>query len=101
MREEREKWNKKILKSFSISIRTVLFLELYCLSMLKLLAFRTCDVGGFLVFGVPNAKYLTFGTPDASALIRVLSSGMLNAKFFTFGTPNTKYPQSPNVPNAK
>ena len=53
------------------------------------------------MFGVPNAKYLTFNTPDASALIRVLASGMLNAKFFTFGTPNTKYSQSPNVPNAK
>ena len=36
--------------------------------MLKILEFETCDVGVFLVFGVPNAKYLKFGTPDASAL---------------------------------
>ena len=26
--------------------------------MLKVLEFETCDVGAFLVFGVPNAKYL-------------------------------------------
>ena len=32
--------------------------------MPKLLAFRTPHERGVLVFGVPSAKYLTFGTPD-------------------------------------
>ena len=30
--------------------------------------FSTSHEGLFLVFGVPNAKYLTFGTPDENAL---------------------------------
>ena len=33
------------------------------------LAFRTPHVRGFLMFDVPNAKYLTFNTLDASVLI--------------------------------
>jgi len=36
--------------------------------MPNFLAFKTFDVRGFLVFGVPNAKYLVFDTPNASAL---------------------------------
>ena len=43
-------------------------IALYCLSILKFGVFRTLDVGGFSVFGVPNAKNLAFGTPDASPL---------------------------------
>ena len=31
--------------------------------------FSTPHEGLFLVFGVPNAKYLAFGTPDKNALI--------------------------------
>ena len=34
--------------------------------MLQFLAFRTFNVGGFLVFGVPNAKNLPFGTHDVN-----------------------------------
>ena len=30
--------------------------------------FSTPDDALFLVFGVPNAKYLAFGTPDENAL---------------------------------
>ena len=37
--------------------------------MPNVLAFDTPHERGFLVFGVPNAKYLAFGTPDESALI--------------------------------
>ena len=37
--------------------------------MPKLLAFRTPHERGVLVFGVPSAKYLTFGTPDGDDLI--------------------------------
>lgn len=36
--------------------------------MPNILAFKTPDESGFLVFGVLNAKYLAFHTPDASAL---------------------------------
>ena len=35
--------------------------------MLNFLAFRTSDVGGFLVFGVSNVKILAFDTLYASA----------------------------------
>ena len=31
--------------------------------------FSTPHKGLFLVFGMPNAKYLAFGTPDENALI--------------------------------
>ena len=40
----------------------------YCSPMLNLLTFGTFDVRDFLVFGVPNAKYLAFDTPNANAL---------------------------------
>ena len=36
--------------------------------MCQLLAFRTPHERGFLVFGVPDAKCLAFGTPDGDAL---------------------------------
>ena len=36
--------------------------------MPNILAFTTLDESGFLVFGVSNAKYLTFDTPDRNAL---------------------------------
>ena len=36
--------------------------------MSNFLRLGTADEGWFLVFGVPNAKYLAFGTPDESAL---------------------------------
>ena len=40
------------------------------------MAFKTLDGGGFLEFGVSNAKYLAFDTLDENPLI----------KFFFFGT---------------
>ena len=36
--------------------------------MPNILAFTTPDKSGFLVFGVSNAKYLAFDTPDGNAL---------------------------------
>ena len=36
--------------------------------MPNILAFETPHDGLFLVFGVPNAKYLAFGIPDENAL---------------------------------
>ena len=41
--------------------------------MVKCLRFEVPDEYWFLVFGVPNAKYLAFGTPDGSALIVIQS----------------------------
>jgi len=36
--------------------------------MPKLLAYETSHESCFLVFGMPNIKYLTFGTPYENAL---------------------------------
>ena len=36
--------------------------------MPNILAFIMPDENGFLVFGVSNAKYLAFDTPDGNAL---------------------------------
>ena len=42
-------------------------MRLYCSASQNLLAFNTPHDGLFLVFGVPNAKYLAFSTPDGNA----------------------------------
>ena len=68
MIERREKIIKKLISAYSISGRTVLFLERNCSYVPNVLAFDTPYEGGFLVFGVPNAKYLTFDTPNENAL---------------------------------
>ena len=65
MREEREKIIKKI---YRIVIRMLLYLRRHCSLMPNILAFRTPHESGFLVFGVSNAKYLAFDTPDENAL---------------------------------
>ena len=36
--------------------------------MPNILTFRTPIMSGFLVYGVPNAKYLAFDTPNGNAL---------------------------------
>ena len=36
--------------------------------MPNIMAFKTLDEGGFLKFGVSNAKYLAFDTLDGNAL---------------------------------
>ena len=60
--------NTKIcLARKTFSAGTISNTALYHSLMLNILAFRTSDVGGFLVFGVPNAKILALGTPYASA----------------------------------
>ena len=62
------KENKKILNTYSISVRTLSYLKAYCSLMPNILAFTTPDKSGFLVFGVSNAKYLAFDTPDGNTL---------------------------------
>ena len=42
--------------------------------MPNILAFRTPHESDFLVFGVSNAKYLAFDTPDENALIKGVKS---------------------------
>ena len=44
-------------------------LRLYYSLMQNILTFKTPDMSGFLVFGVPNTKDLAFDTPDGNALI--------------------------------
>ena len=44
------------------------FVEHHCSTMVFLLAFGTSHEAKILVFGVPNAKNLAFGTLDANAL---------------------------------
>ena len=58
---------------FGIDVCTVSYLRRYCSDVVKCLRFKVLDEDWFLVFGVPNAKYLAFGTPDGSALIVIQS----------------------------
>ena len=69
MREEREKRIKKILNQNGISVHTLSYLRAYCSMSQNFETFSTLDDALFLVFGVPNAKYLAFGTPDENALM--------------------------------
>ena len=49
-------------------IRTMPIVEVYCSKCQIYLVFGIFAVGGFLVFGVLNAKNFAFSTLDASAL---------------------------------
>ena len=51
-----------------MAVRTVSYLRWYCSCVPKFLAFGTSHEAHGLGFGVPNAKYLAFGTPDEGAL---------------------------------
>ena len=51
---------------YSIFFHTIPKMERYCSCVLNIITFRTSHGRGFLVFGVPNAKYLAFGTPDGT-----------------------------------
>ena len=53
---------------YSTFVYTVPKIERYCSRVSKFIGCRTPHEKGFLVFGVPNAKYLAFGTPDENAL---------------------------------
>ena len=45
--------------------------------MLKFIGFRTPHEKGFLVFGMPNAKYLAFGIPDGNALVKNIMKNVI------------------------
>ena len=53
---------------FGTDVRIVSYLRQYCSHVSNFLRFGRVDEGWFLVFGVPNAKYLAFGTLDESSL---------------------------------
>ena len=61
--------NKKIINTYAIFIRIVPKMRTYCSMSQNFLAFSKHHDALFLVFGVPNAKYLAFGTLDENALI--------------------------------
>ena len=71
-RERRKKVKKEErgneLKKNSIFICTVPKMEQYCSCVVKIITFGTSHERGFLVFCVPNAKYLAFGTPNGNTL---------------------------------
>ena len=48
--------------------------ELYCNKYQIYLAFGTSNGGGFLVFGVLNAKILAFTIPNANVIRALLST---------------------------
>ena len=43
-------------------------MKLYYSLMLNFVAYKKSDVEDFLVFGVPNAKFFAFGTPDTNTI---------------------------------
>ena len=79
-RKEREKvrvniWerenpvNKQIIKNFGIDVCTVSNMRRYYNMFQIFDTFRTPHEAWIVVFGVSNAKYLAFDTPDENALI--------------------------------
>ena len=54
---------------FGIDVCTVSYLRRYYSYVSNFLRSGRADEGWFLMFGVQNAKYMAFGTPDKSALL--------------------------------
>ena len=52
-------------------------MEWYCTCVSKFIAFRTSHEKGFLVFDVPNVKYLAFGILDGNALTALIFTTIL------------------------
>ena len=71
---------KWIIFFFSIFICTLPKIERYCSCVAKIITFGTSHWGGgdFLVFGVPNSKYLVFGTLDGNAFIWMFLNSFLS-----------------------
>ena len=60
--------NKKVNFFFSTSVCTVPKTEQYCSRVSKFIRFRIPHEKSFFMFDVPNAKYLTFDTPNDDVL---------------------------------
>ena len=56
----------------------------YCSMFQNFDTFNTPHDALFLVFGVPNAKYLAFGTPDSDALRNFIFLQLFSASFSLF-----------------
>ena len=85
-RQERKSKRKREEMNFffSIFIHTVPKMEQYCSCVvIKIITFGTPHERGFLVFGVPNGKYLAFGTPDGNALSNAQSFMVMRINLFT------------------
>ena len=67
--EGERKVNKIIKRNYNIFVRTLSYLRAYYSMSQNFETFSSPHKGLFLVFGVPNAKYLAFGTPDENALM--------------------------------
>ena len=63
----REKVNKIMKRNYSISVCTLSYLRAYCSMFQNFETFSTSHVGLFLMFDVPNVKYLVFDRPDENA----------------------------------
>ena len=64
--------NKQIIKIFGIDVRTISYLRWYCSMLQNFDAFETPQEAWIVVFGVSNAKYLAFDTPNENALTTFL-----------------------------
>jgi len=60
--------NKKTINTYGILIHTMPKMKAYCNMSQNFITFNTPHDALFLVFGVPNVKYLAFGTPNENAL---------------------------------
>ena len=67
-KSRRKRGNELKKKKISIFIRTVPKMERYCSCVVKIITFGTSHKRSILMFGVPNAKYLAFGTHNGNAL---------------------------------
>ena len=74
--QETSEWREKskLKKNNGIFVRIVPIVELYRNKYQIYLAFGTSNVGGFLVFGVLNAKILAFTIPNANVIRALLST---------------------------
>ena len=67
-----KKVNKIIKSNYSIFVCMLSYLKAYCSMSQSFETFSIPYEGLFLVFGVPNAKYLAFDTLDEDALSLLL-----------------------------
>ena len=78
-------------------VRTVSYLRWYCSYVLNFLRFGRANEEWFLVFGVPNAKYLAFGTLDESALRTTNAKKLYSYFIYTFSLSSQHTSLSPRL----
>ena len=80
-----------------MAVRTVSYLRWYCSYVSNFLRFGRADEGWFLVFGVPNAKYLAFCTLDESALRTTNAKKLYSYFIYTFSLSSQHTSLSPRL----